>query len=228
MSNVGRGFIGDLQIVRATKDIKEGTELTFWYHVPDGSDIYENMRNRLKHWGFECNCRLCQEAQAISKKQKKQRDGLFADLKATLEDQHRLDHDKAERLITALTRTYKSPSVEVPRLRLALAYIALAEAYYFRGAFFRAASMAVRSLTSYGFVIEGVENSLPGIQLAIVQEWGLMTEHVVQAWIMLRSICQRVGSTSLSQVDMHARTAYMICYGEQASFEKVVVLDRGT
>ncbi|KFY88611.1 hypothetical protein V500_06244 [Pseudogymnoascus sp. VKM F-4518 (FW-2643)] len=33
-SNARRSFIGDMMIVRATRDLKKGTELSFWYHCP--------------------------------------------------------------------------------------------------------------------------------------------------------------------------------------------------
>ncbi len=54
ISNVRRSFIGDLQIIRATRDIPADTELTFWYTVPTGD--YYKMQKGLESWDFQCKC----------------------------------------------------------------------------------------------------------------------------------------------------------------------------
>ena len=45
------GFIGDLQLVHATRAISPDTELTLWHHIPIGG-CYEETQRRLQGWGF--------------------------------------------------------------------------------------------------------------------------------------------------------------------------------
>lgn len=73
MNNVRRSFIGDMMIVRATKDLEPDTELAFWYQQPDPSD-YETFMNTLAKWEFECDCAICRDAMAMSAAIREQRE----------------------------------------------------------------------------------------------------------------------------------------------------------
>ncbi|OQE24015.1 hypothetical protein PENFLA_c010G09886 [Penicillium flavigenum] len=52
LSNARRSFIGDMMIVRASRDLPTNTELTFWYKSPMTRDPKESPVN-LQHWGFK-------------------------------------------------------------------------------------------------------------------------------------------------------------------------------
>lgn len=43
MSNCRRSLIGDMQIVRATKDLEAGTELVLWYQKPRQFQSYDEV-----------------------------------------------------------------------------------------------------------------------------------------------------------------------------------------
>lgn len=62
-SNARRSFICDMMIVRATSDLPPDTEVTFWHRVPNDND-YDHLRKGFDHWGFECDCVICQDVRA--------------------------------------------------------------------------------------------------------------------------------------------------------------------
>lgn len=56
--NADRSYIGDMMVVRATRGIKAGEEITFSYLIPNHS--YLERKERLALYGFECDCPLCE------------------------------------------------------------------------------------------------------------------------------------------------------------------------
>jgi hypothetical protein len=60
ISNAHRSYIGDMMIVRASRDLPSGSEVVFEYHRPDADDDYGAHTKRLKQWGFECDCGMCE------------------------------------------------------------------------------------------------------------------------------------------------------------------------
>ncbi|KAJ1324480.1 SET and MYND domain-containing protein 4 [Microdochium nivale] len=60
--NCRRSFIGDVQIVRAARDLPApgGTELLFGYRAAQHGESHADVQDALRrHWGFECGCELC-------------------------------------------------------------------------------------------------------------------------------------------------------------------------
>ena len=57
---------GDLQIIRATRDIPPDTELMFWYRNPSGD--YSEMQNGLEQWNFWCKCVICLDSRNTPKR----------------------------------------------------------------------------------------------------------------------------------------------------------------
>ncbi|GAM37415.1 TPR domain protein [Talaromyces pinophilus] len=43
-----------------TRDLPSGSEVVFEYHRPDADDDYGAHTKRLKQWGFECDCGMCE------------------------------------------------------------------------------------------------------------------------------------------------------------------------
>lgn len=59
IGNASRSFIGDLLVLRATKDIAQGGEILIQYKAPeDGIDEFHGTLQ--KTWNFTCDCRLCE------------------------------------------------------------------------------------------------------------------------------------------------------------------------
>ncbi|KAI5200674.1 hypothetical protein E4T38_06462 [Aureobasidium subglaciale] len=58
LSKSSRGFIGNFIIVRATKSIRRGEEITTMYCPVDGD--FDKLKQRLGTAGFACSCKLCE------------------------------------------------------------------------------------------------------------------------------------------------------------------------
>lgn len=61
--NGDRSFIGDMMILRATREIKAGEEIRLSYLNPDHP--YPKRKAGLAAYGFECDCPLCQSERLI-------------------------------------------------------------------------------------------------------------------------------------------------------------------
>uniref|UniRef100_A0A0C4E007 SET domain-containing protein n=2 Tax=Magnaporthiopsis poae (strain ATCC 64411 / 73-15) TaxID=644358 RepID=A0A0C4E007_MAGP6 len=60
IESCSRSYIGDVQIIRASRDLEPGTELVFRYSTTtDHTDTYAETQAKLRHWGFECGCAMC-------------------------------------------------------------------------------------------------------------------------------------------------------------------------
>lgn len=58
LSNAARSFIGDMIILRAARDIKDGEEITISYQKP--APLLEDRQKALSDsWNFRCDCLLC-------------------------------------------------------------------------------------------------------------------------------------------------------------------------
>lgn len=55
--NTARAFIGDMMIVRATRDIKAGEEVFTSYQPP--TMAFSKRKEKFNSWGFQCDCPLC-------------------------------------------------------------------------------------------------------------------------------------------------------------------------
>lgn len=177
LSNARRSFIGDMMIVRASRDLPSNTEITFWYKSPMTGDRKEFPIN-LKHWGFKCDCILCQDTQSLSRDVLSNRNKISADLRGLFK-RPEIDLRKIEEPISSLAGTYHRPASEIPRLELYSPDLSLAIIYASSGKHEKAVEFGIKSLESLGFVIKG--GDIPHISDAplVVERWGLMTDAVV-------------------------------------------------
>lgn len=126
-SNAHRSFMGDMIIVRAAKDIKNGDEIFIAYRAP-GFDNDATVEQLQKSWKFRCDCSICTAEAATTVPQHKERKALIKEVAAFLEN-HRKATDycsdettitKAENLYAKLNATYdKKIFANVPRIALA-------------------------------------------------------------------------------------------------------------
>jgi len=219
LSNARRSFIGDLQLVHATRDLPTDTELTFWYHTPTGGS-YEETQKGLQNWGFECDCALCLDAKNTPKKLLKRRDALRGDLNTTLLNASAIDAAKAERLLAAIEQTYKSPPSKVPRLALWDPYLLLARVYAAQKQPAKVVSLALKVLESLGFVIKGAHIPTSSSIPFEVEQWGVMMDGVVEAWIRLCNAYVTFAPHMLQKAEECAKVAYRICIGEDVTFDE--------
>lgn len=225
--NVRRSFLGDMQIIRAMRDIPADTELTFWYDNRDTTG-YDKRQEKLRHWGFQCSCVMCMDEKNTPKKTLKRREALAADLTGAFASPAGVDLAKVERLLTALERTYKAAAARVPRLGMWDLYRLLARNYATRNELEKLVTTTLKALASFGFVITGAEltqsakptNSTGANATFVVEQWGLMDDCVFEAFLLLLKVYRDVAPHLYGQVEECARTAYRICIGEDATFDQ--------
>ncbi|KAF2770519.1 hypothetical protein EJ03DRAFT_270369 [Teratosphaeria nubilosa] len=127
VGNSIRSFIGDMMIVRATKDIVAGQEILQPYRLPgiEHSKVQSDLK---EHWGFECQCAICVAEDSGSAAQRRQRAALNKEVMQLFE-QHKVGAkskptmvavSKGERLMTRLRDAYGTPAFnDVPKVSLA-------------------------------------------------------------------------------------------------------------
>ncbi|KAL2698371.1 hypothetical protein AAEP93_011081 [Penicillium crustosum] len=218
LSNARRSFIGDMMIVRASRDLPPNTEITFWYQSPMLRDPKEFPLN-LQHWGFKCDCILCQEARSASSSVLSNRSRISTDLQRLFKTS-RMNLRKIEARISHLAGTYSQPASEVPRLTLDSPYLSLAAIYASSRKHEKSVEFALKTLESLGFVIEGGNPPhVPNVPL-VVKKWGLMSDGVVGCWMILCFAYRELAPTLASQAEGYARVCYKICVGEDETFDK--------
>lgn len=109
LSNANKDHVGDLLILRASRAISAGEEIT---HSYDESIDYDARAAALMNtWGFECKCALCLAERADDTAVRKKREELRGEADALIERESaviakRLTISKAKRLARAIEDTY--------------------------------------------------------------------------------------------------------------------------
>lgn len=211
-ANVRRAFIGDLLIVRASRDVPADTELTFTYNRPNGDG--DDMQTGLVNWGFQCECAICIDWKETSPEAKMERKKLLTDLQTSLSKSN-FNAAAAETVLTSIQKTYKQPATEVPRFVLCDPYFRLACHYLDMRDGPKVVSASLKFLESLGFVIKN--GALGGSPRNVfrVEKWGVMVDDVVKAFVLLWNTYYGFQQEqNLAVVADYGRIAYMICVGE--------------
>ncbi|KAK3339820.1 TPR domain protein [Lasiosphaeria hispida] len=241
-SNARRAFIGDMMVVRATRNLPADTELTFWYHPPstDPLPYLERQRPLLRGWGFMCKCAMCHDLRDSPAAVVQKRRDLRAQFRALIpplggEDQAgripgRGAVKKAAAVVDTLNATYKRPAAQAPRWGVSDLQLSLARVYEQRMRPVESARQALASLESVGFVIDGGDLASPLAGAAVgggagavvtAREWGLMVNHVIDCWMFLCNAyrCAGAAPAMAAAAEGYAKTSYRICFGEDETFE---------
>ncbi|KAJ1328171.1 SET and MYND domain-containing protein 4 [Microdochium nivale] len=225
VGNCRRSFIGDMQIIRAARDLEAGTELLFPYRAPQKMQSYSEVQKGLTNWGFVCACELC-----LSRKQTTS--GMLA--------RHKVLHGKlaeifnrqqlrpagitaAQRVLEQMEETYPPPPPSsegselgaTVRLELWDPYFALGRACLSGGGPVACIQMIVKGLESLGFVMTAIIPSGGGgggsssvkktkkkqsvsspPPLLEVARWGHMTDMVPWAFLQLYRAYEALGAAS--------------------------------
>lgn len=219
ISNAHRAFIGNMMIVRASRDMDAGTEITFWYHNPEGGSA-KKAHERYNQWGFTCGCVICLDDRAINTLVHRKRHKLLEDLKRVFNSPSLRRHEtrQIERLLDTLNQTYTQPAKDVPRFLVCDPQLALARVYLAQNKAEKILESAVKVLTSRGFVVVGADSSLH-TRFAVV-EWGLLVDFLVETFLHVRTAFTAMGAVeNAKRADEYARTAYKILVGEGESFD---------
>ncbi|KAJ0333085.1 hypothetical protein KNSL1_013755 [Colletotrichum chrysophilum] len=133
VSNCRRSFIGDMMIVRATKDIDADAELLIRYQQPKPGDDYQATQKSLENWSFTCQCKLCEDKKSTPAQTWQRRRALLRNLGQIMEAcETPAQESQAERLLEQLDQYY--PEIEgALRLELWEPYLALGQKRLDRG-----------------------------------------------------------------------------------------------
>lgn len=210
-----RAFIGDMMIVRASRDLEPRTEITFWYQSPLDSDA-KDLQEKLKFWGFVCDCALCTDSRATKAAVSTRRQNLRKDLTRAFEDPNGIMTDKIDRMLAGLKKTYTRPADEVPRLQLWDLQLSLTLAYATQENMIKCLESARNALLSLGFIVVGADSS--STSFAVVK-WGLLTYGVVELFMHAAGAFRIMGTKEKARhAEEYAKTAYKIEFGEDTSF----------
>jgi hypothetical protein len=220
-SNARRSFIGDMMIVRAARDLAADTEVTFWYHAPDLNGYVERQK-KFRHWGYMCDCAICQDdnesGESLLAKRRSLRDSL--EKRVRFFEQKGTGAARVEALLAALADTYRRPAHEVPRQAIWDLQAAFARALLLQRQPVEAVQQLLKALVSLGYEIEG--GNLPRVasEALVVRRWGLMSDNVADCWLCLRDAYRTVAPDLAERAEGYARISYRIVYGEDETLEE--------
>jgi tetratricopeptide (TPR) repeat protein len=119
--NAKKEFIGDLMILRATRKIATGEEISHSYN--ESSDYDTRKTALMNTWGFQCTCALCNVEKEESSIVRKKRQDLERDANDFVERNSpigvkRITIVQARRLAKAIEDTYDESYKDLPRTSL--------------------------------------------------------------------------------------------------------------
>lgn len=210
--NADRSFIGDMMVVRATRDIKAGEEITL-AHV-SASDPYLERKERLSSYGIECGCKLCKTEKSIPNKRLSKRAKLVDDVDRFLATDAAgypstvpaSEITKAEQLLAKLEGTY--PDERYKRLpRLACAdlshWLCLVD-----GSPEERLKRALRGLRNFGYFVKVEANGITIDRSSAVVDSGTFGPPTIAA-----SACARSGKMEAARQFQELRKEiYTILY----------------
>ncbi|KAJ0304360.1 hypothetical protein Brms1b_011258 [Colletotrichum noveboracense] len=215
-TNCRRSFIGDMMIVRATKDIDADAELLIRYQQPKPGDDYQATQKSLENWGFTCQCRLCEDKKSTPAQTWQRRRALLRNLGQIMEAcETPAQESQAERLLEQLDQFYPEREGAL-RLELWESYLALGQKRLDRGKAVDAFELTVKGLEALGFVfVASPFRRVPGRLKFEIKEWGQINDDVFFAFLTLLHAARVITPQLCEVVKGHARIVYAVCAGEQ-------------
>ncbi|KAF4984516.1 hypothetical protein FZEAL_312 [Fusarium zealandicum] len=222
VGNCRRSFIGDMQIVRATRDLPAGTELFFCYRAPIPLESYDEAQKGLANWGFKCGCELCVDRKATLYSALQKRKRIIKDI-ATLFDNPGIPSPrKARRFIEKLEETYPEKGGSSVRLELPEPCFALASVFATNNQQQKAVEMIVKGLGALGYsltaCLPGDPADAPRLE---VKRWGIGNESVPWAFFNLSKAYRQIAPQLCSVAENYAGLSYGIVVGERETCRDV-------
>ena len=208
-----------MQIVRATRHIPAGSEILFYYAIPEPDDTYEKTQERLRNWGFQCTCPICQYNKKMKKNVLIRRRNLLEDLKLALSSLTGADLPKLERILVAIDKTYSEPTSDVPRLALWHPYFLLTRMYSSQNQQDKVVETAWKVLASLGFTVKR-QNPQSLKSPFEIEQWGLMEDCLIQTWVHLWTAYAHLAPDLCQKAEEYAKITYRICIGEDDTFDE--------
>ena len=221
--NAMRSFIGDMMILRATRDIKQGDEICMPYRLPH-PDNAVTQGELQKIWGFKCDCSLCWVEAATPGKEKKQRSELIGKAmeylsKNKLKEGVKVEKrtiDQAARMYERLEKTYDEIKFDkMPRPGLVGLGMWLCEAYIANEENTKVIEYALRLLRNMGFVVK-----VDGDHLDVEREFCCLEVRSVGVAAYAAKAYKAKGNNAISEkMEALARELYEVLNGEIRGFD---------
>ncbi|CZT13036.1 related to TPR domain protein [Rhynchosporium graminicola] len=212
MKNCARTFIGDMMIVRATKDMPANTELGWCYSDPMDQEKMQQLLS--ESWGFTCNCERCQDYNKIPKELKAERKNLMS----------RMKNNDPAKIASEMEKTYLSPARDIPRLEVSQIYLTLSYLHKQNSNLIDAGIYAFKALDALGFVITGVNKQTcksSGKGGLMVKQWGYAAEQLAECWETLWTVWSLISPDLTEKAREYWKLAYiMVRAGDGDSFEQ--------
>lgn len=224
ISNIRRSFIGDMQIIRATRELEAGTELLGWYDLPQRLESYEEAQKRLCGWDFTCDCALCLDRKAMPEKVFLKQISLSKEFDQFMGiGTQAMDLFKAERTLGQLNETYSAGAREPGAVRLELwdAYLILGHTLNAFGRQSEAIEMVLRGLEALRFVISAhprrsvTKSSRPEL---CIRQWGMASTFLVDAFQILHRAYKKLAPENSKAARSYMEVAYSMVVGERDTF----------
>ncbi|KAK2029870.1 hypothetical protein LX32DRAFT_692917 [Colletotrichum zoysiae] len=216
IGNCFRAFIGDMMIVRASRDLDVGAELLFCYQVPKEGADYQATQNDLKSWGFICRCELCEEKKATSGPAFQKRQRLVQILKSSMRSCRTVAHEaKVLKLLSQVEDTY-SGGKGTPRPEACAIYLALGQKRVDRRKFAQGLEFAIKGLEALGFeVVASPRGKASGEPTLEIKKWGEANEYLMQAFLTMFRSYEKLAPELCQVARSYAETMYAIVFGEK-------------
>ncbi|KAL0929523.1 uncharacterized protein CTRU02_215422 [Colletotrichum truncatum] len=212
IGNCRRSFIGDMQIIRATRDLEAGTELLFAYRAPQHLESYADVQKGLSSWGFMCNCELCLSRKETTDKTLAHRKALTKQLSKVLNSHQGTVIPAVKRILLQMENTHSPGVPEDIRLDLWDPYFALGAVLLSGGKPAECIQMIVKGMETLGFGITTTANGKMAFQ---VTRWGYLTDMTPWAFLHIYRAYERLAPELCVAAKQYAGMAYSILVGEE-------------
>ncbi|KAI0830010.1 hypothetical protein F5Y06DRAFT_307938 [Hypoxylon sp. FL0890] len=230
VANCRRAFIGDMLILRACRDMDADTELVFSYRIESANQSYEGVQNKLKRWGFACDCALCLDKWATNLLTLLTRQAICGCFTRELKQNAstpRLIEAKA--LIVSLYETYEaSPEATTfPRIEMWYLYIRVGKELVNRDHPVEGLQSLVKGLETLCFIIEAylptsADEEKDEMKVVLeIKQWGEVNYHTVVAFYYLMKAYEKLAPELCEVAKGYANTAYTICVGDNSTIGKL-------
>lgn len=213
LSNCHRSFVGDMQIVRAARNMEAATELLFCYQQPMPFESYDEAQKKLDNWSFVCHCQLCRERKETTRLALQRRKAAYTSLQRYLNGPRGTDVAKALKGIESMAETYALTNTI--RLELWDPYFALGASLLLAGKAADAVKMTIKGLEALGYSI----TSSPPIGDAKhpkleVKSWGQTNDYTPWAFLNLFKAYKTLAPGLCAAAKLLVETSYSIVVGE--------------
>lgn len=225
--NTMRSFIGDMMILRATRDISEGEEILMPYRLPNvDNTVTQSEIQRI--WGFVCDCELCTVEKQVSTRDRRERLRLVKELENLLSSTpvtkkpNNKTLSQVQRLHNKLESTYDAKLFDArPRLALIAPGLWLSSVHLSSRNWESALAAAIGVLRDLGFIA-----TFTAEKLDIQRRYCHAVLDAIRAAGLASRALKELGKREESeQMEEFGRGLYVVMHGEMRGFEEMFRAD---